>query len=289
MKKDTDKVHIPDFLKSKSVERKTEDNKIEGKDVDFSKGLNIEKTIQNTLTKIEEKENVRILLAVESGSRAWGFPSPDSDYDVRFIYARKKEDYLKLEKTDDVIEWCLDEVLDINGWDLKKALQLLHASNPTVLEWCSSPIVYREAPEAKELRRLCMEYFSPRKDFNHYLHMAMSNYRTYLQEDNVRIKKYLYVIRPLLAAYWIESKNSQPPMLFTDLVEAELKPDLVPEIEKLLRIKSSASETDVMPKIQALNDYIDEGLEYLASIKDDIPENNVNWEMLETFFLKVID
>ena len=100
--------------------------------------------ILRELKKIEAQENVKIIMAIESGSRAWGFASPDSDYDVRFIYVRKEEDYLKLEKTRDVIEWKLDDVLDINGWDIKKALQLLHNSNPTVFEWCASPIVYWE-------------------------------------------------------------------------------------------------------------------------------------------------
>ena len=96
--------------------------------------------ILRELKKIEEWENVKIIMAIESGSRAWGFASPDSDYDVRFIYVRKEDDYLKREKTRDVIEWKLDEVFDITGWDIKKALQLLHNSNPTVFEWCASPI-----------------------------------------------------------------------------------------------------------------------------------------------------
>ena len=103
--------------------------------------------ILEELRKIEEQEKVKIIMAIESGSRAWGFASPDSDYDVRFIYVRKESDYLKLEKFRDVIEWKLDEVLDINGWDIRKALQLLHNSNPTVFEWCASPIVYLETEE----------------------------------------------------------------------------------------------------------------------------------------------
>ncbi len=94
------------------------------------------------LNEIEEKENVTILYAAESGSRAWGFASSDSDYDVRFIYLRREADYLRLDQTSDVIQWQLDDVLDISGWDLKKTLQLLYKSNPTIFEWCSSPIVY---------------------------------------------------------------------------------------------------------------------------------------------------
>ena len=94
----------------------------------------MEKIIQEKLREIEEKEDVRIIMAVESGSRAWGFASPDSDYDVRFVYVRQLKDYLRLEKAKDIIEWQLDDVLDINGWDLKKALMLMHDSNPSIFE-----------------------------------------------------------------------------------------------------------------------------------------------------------
>lgn len=94
--------------------------------------MDMEQVIREKLAEIENKENVRIIMAVESGSRAWGFASPDSDYDVRFVYVRKLEDYLKLDKTRDVIEWQLDDTLDISGWDLKKALQLMHESNPSI-------------------------------------------------------------------------------------------------------------------------------------------------------------
>lgn len=114
------------------------------------------------LQEIEKKENVKILLAVESGSRAWGFESPDSDYDVRFIYVRQKEDYLRLDKIRDVIELPLNDVLDMNGWDLQKALRLLHKSNPTLFEWLASPIVYLETPFAEELRAIMPKYFFPK-------------------------------------------------------------------------------------------------------------------------------
>ena len=107
--------------------------------------------IPEKIAEIEQKENVKILHCVESGSRAWGFSSPDSDFDVRFIYVRPKEFYLRLDQTRDVIEWQLDDVLDINGWDLKKALTLLYKSNPTLFEWNNSPIVYKTTPEWAEI------------------------------------------------------------------------------------------------------------------------------------------
>ena len=119
----------------------------------------MQNVIEEQLKEIEEKENVKIIYCVESGSRAWGFASPDSDYDVRFIYVRNKEDYLKLNKNRDVIEWRLDDVLDINGWDIQKALRLLYKSNPTLIEWSMSPIVYKTTPQWEKISGIVCQYF----------------------------------------------------------------------------------------------------------------------------------
>jgi len=151
-------------------------------------------TIKEKLIEIEKRENIRILHCVESGSRAWGFPSPDSDYDVRFIYVRPKEYYLRLDKTRDVIEWQLDETLDINGWDLQKMLRLLHGSNPTVFEWKNSPIVYKTSDEWKSISSVIDDYFNAKSGIYHYLSMAKTNYRDYLKGDVVRLKKYFYAV-----------------------------------------------------------------------------------------------
>ena len=160
--------------------------------------MTIKDRIHAELNAIEEKENLTILLAVESGSRAWGFASPDSDYDVRFIYIRPQEFYLKLEKRKDVCEWALDETLDINGWDFDKTLRLLRSSNPTLFEWMSSPIVYRKHPAFDSLMVNVHEYFMSIPGLHHYLHMAEGNYREFLKGDIVKLKKYFYVIRPIL-------------------------------------------------------------------------------------------
>lgn len=166
------------------------------------------------LNEIERRENIKILHCVESGSRAWGFASTDSDYDVRFIYVRPKEFYLRLDKTRDVIEWQLDETLDINGWDVKKALQLLHKSNPTLFEWNSSPIVYKTTKEWEGISKIINDYFFASAGIYHYLNTAKSNYREYLKGETVRLKKYFYVLRPLLACKWILAEGTPPPMLF---------------------------------------------------------------------------
>ena len=222
-------------------------------------------TILSKLGEIENRENVKILLAVESGSRAWGFASPDSDYDVRFIYVRPKEDYLRLEKTRDVIELPIEGELDINGWDLDKTLRLLRASNPTLFEWFSSPIVYRETAFAQEFRSIMQRYFSSKRGLSHYLSMASSNYREYLKGNMVKAKKYFYVLRPVLACRWILDIGSPPPMLFSELMEAELDPVLLPDVNRLLDLKMNAPEINTIPKIESINRYLDSSLEEVRS------------------------
>lgn len=244
--------------------------------------------ILKELQKIEEKENVKIIMAIESGSRAWGFASPDSDYDVRFIYVRKTEDYLKLEDVRDVIEWRCDELLDINGWDLKKALQLLHKSNPTIFEWCASPIVYMEREEFGWLKEILPQYFSAKRGLFHYLHMASANYREYLKGDMVRVKKYFYVLRPILAAKWILDRKQAPPMLFDELVETQLEETLNPEVERLLEMKKAMSELGMAPKIQVFNDYIEREMPEIKEMADGIEEKKVDWTALNELFLRVI-
>lgn len=163
-----------------------------------------ERILQN-LNQLEKTEGITILHAVESGSRAWGFPSPDSDYDVRFIYVRPREAYLKLEKRRDVLELPIDGELDINGWDLDKTLRLLHSSNPTLFEWCQSPIVYKTTPLFQSFLPTIHAYFAAKSGLWHYLSTAAGNYREYLKGEMVRIKKYFYVILPpsgLPAGFW---------------------------------------------------------------------------------------
>lgn len=243
-------------------------------------------TILNKLKGIEKRENCRILLAVESGSKAWGFASPDSDYDVRFLYVRRREDYLRLEKLRDVIELPIEGELDINGWDLNKTLRLLYASNPTLFEWFSSPIVYRETAFAEEFRCVMRKYFSSRRGLYHYLSMAVGNYREYLKGDMVKAKKYFYVLRPILACRWILDKGTPPPMLFSELMEAELDPALLPEVNRLLGLKKNAPEIKTIPRIESINRYLDRSIEEVRARIADLPEEEMpGWEELDQLFL----
>ena len=148
------------------------------------------------LARLEAEHDVKVLFACESGSRGWGFASPDSDYDVRFIYVNRLAWYLRVEPGRDVIEEPISGDLDVNGWDQRKTLQLLRQSNPTLLEWLHSPIVYREdAAAMARLRGFAAELFSLVRGHHHYVSMARRNFREHLHGEEVRYKKYLYVLR----------------------------------------------------------------------------------------------
>lgn len=248
----------------------------------------MKKVIQDELKKIEEAEDVKIIMAIESGSRAWGFASPDSDYDVRFIYVRNTADYLRLDSIRDVIEWRLDDVLDISGWDIRKALQLLYKSNPVLFEWCASPIVYKETEEARWLKKILPHYFSRKKSLYHYLHMARTNYRTYLKDEEVRLKKYFYVLRPILAAQWILGKKCAPPMLFDTLVEVELEESMKPVVSRLLAIKKNTPEMEYGVRLTEVNEYIDRKLEEIQTAAKTVEDSRREWDEINQLFLKIL-
>lgn len=250
----------------------------------------MEELIKEKLREIEIKENIRILLAVESGSRAWGFASPDSDYDVRFIYVRQKEDYLKLEAVRDVIELPIDDMLDINGWDLQKTLKLLYKSNPTLFEWFSSPIIYMETEFADRFRTIMADYFSSKRSLYHYISMAEGNYREYLKRDMVRAKKYFYVLRPILACRWILEKGTPPPMLFSELMDAQLPKKLHDDVNRLLELKMNSPEIREIPRVDKINEYLDSSIEEIKSILQSMKETkSPDWRELNDLFLRELE
>jgi predicted nucleotidyltransferase len=219
-------------------------------------------TVLDSLAGLERRHDVRVLFACESGSRGWGFASPDSDYDVRFVYVNRLSWHLTVDAGRDVIEQPISGELDVSGWDLRKTLQLLRDSNPTLLEWLRSPIVYREeAPWTARLRRLAEQGFSRVRGYHHYVAMARKNLREHLYADVVRYKKYLYVLRPLLAARWIREGRGVPPMRFAELVAApSLDAALVAEIDALLEVKMRAGESATSPRWVGIHDFIEREL-----------------------------
>ena len=242
--------------------------------------------INGKLNEIEKAECVRILHAVESGSRAWGFASPDSDYDVRFVYVRPGEDYLRLDEPRDVIEWQLDDVLDINGWDLKKALKQFAKGNATLFEWSGSPIVYRTTEDWAKIREVSRQYFSEKAAVYHYYGTANSTFQEYLQGDTVRYKKYFYALRPLLAAQYIEQKHSAPPVLFDDLMKLDMPPELRNGIEELLELKKKTTEKEENPQIPAIREFIESEVARQKEIADSLPDDhNRDWTALNRLFV----
>ncbi len=218
--------------------------------------------IMDALHDIESRHDVRVLFACESGSRGWGFASPDSDYDVRFVYVNRLPWYLTVLPQRDVIELPISGDLDINGWDLRKALGLMRESNPTLLEWLRSPIVYRDEPAVMQrFRELSAAVFSNARCWHHYASMAKKNFREHLQADEVRYKKYLYVLRPLLAARWIRARPGVPPMRFAELAQHTLDPardaELVAELNALLEVKMRAGEAATSPRWPRIHAFIE--------------------------------
>ncbi len=216
------------------------------------------------LREVEQKEKIKILYAVESGSRGWGFESKDSDYDVRFIYVHPRDWYLSIKDKRDVIECPVSNRLDVSGWDIRKALKLFKDSNPPLYEWLISPIVYLEEGNfIQKFRELIPEFYSPVSSTYHYLSMAKRNYKAYLMGQKVKIKKYFYVLRPIFACMWIEKRRTIPPMEFEKLFHIQkLNKGLVEEVQKLLERKRSGEELDVEDRIEIINNFLEEKINY---------------------------
>lgn len=225
-------------------------------------------TITNVLTGIEMTEGIKILYACESGSRAWGFESPNSDYDVRCIYVRPLSWYLGIQKRRDVLEYpinsakMLNPYLDISGWDLRKALFLMASSNPPLLEWLGSPIVYRETPATTELRTLAQMFYCPNSCAYHYLSLARNCWKEYLVHSVVSSKKYLYALRAILALSWIEQGLGVVPTEFGVLVNQIIaEPVLRQAVDDLLAQKMSGAEMGKGPRIEVISRFLESELD----------------------------
>jgi len=220
--------------------------------------------IQLELDRLEQEHDIKILYAVESGSRAWGFASTDSDWDVRYIYIHRLEWYLQIDDKKDSQEEMLPNDIDLAGWELKKALRLFRKSNPPMMEWLGSPIIYSENfSTAERLRELSKEYFSPKSCLYHYLSMADGNCKDYLTGELVPVKKYFYMLRPILACDWIAENGTMAPTEFDVLLNSQVSDSRVrEEIDELLRRKSAGEELTQEPQNIVLSDFIKKKIEY---------------------------
>lgn len=216
--------------------------------------------IQSRLDRIEREHAVHILLAIESGSRAWGFASPDSDFDVRFIYAHQPDWYLSIETRRDVIELPIEGDLDINGWDIRKALQLLCKPNPVLLEWLASPIVYRQTPwMVARLNALADAAWHRPAALHHYMRLAQGSLAGFIEgRETVILKKYFYALRPALALVWLGANaDGRVPMSLAELVNGvRLSGEVLLAIEALLMRKRETRELGEGPRIAILDRFI---------------------------------
>jgi predicted nucleotidyltransferase len=252
--------------------------------------------IVSRLHEIEEQFNIKIILAVESGSRAWGFESPDSDYDVRFIYRHRFEKYLSVFPFRDVIdgqEIPITPVDDYVGWDLKKALTLMEKGNPQLFEWINSPIVYlKDEPCYLRLWEASNEYFSPVSSAMHYLHMARGNIHEFLEKGQATIpsKKYFYILRPLLAAMWVHKWNEHPPVEFERLLSSEpLTPYQMNIIQILLEQKRNGGEMGHINRVATIDEFIFKIADYLETMKNVLtPREKPPIEFLDQLFRDLI-
>jgi uncharacterized protein len=249
----------------------------------------VTRAIQKELSRIEKTENVTVLYACESGSRAWGFESTDSDYDVRFIYLRRTSRYLAIDRGRDVIERPIENGIDLSGWDLIKALGLLRKSNPPLLEWIQSPVVYRSSFSLIEkLMQLLPKYYSPKACMFHYLRMAEGNFSGYLREKEVWTKKYFYVLRPVLACMWIEKELGVVPTEFSKLVDAIVTDrELRGEIDGLLAEKKAGLELRKGPRNEIISSFTEQQILRLSEASP-LPADTGDASALDRLFVDIL-
>jgi predicted nucleotidyltransferase len=228
--------------------------------------------IVNELIEIERNYEVKVIYACESGSRAWGFASENSDYDVRFIYMHPKDWYLTIaDYKRDVIEIPFDGELDINGWDIRKSLKLLKKSNSPLLEWFSSPIRYRNIrPVMNALFELSTDAFLPESSCHHYLSMAQNIIANLNDGEEIKIKSYLYSLRTILCCKWIIRRMTQPPMKIQDLLKEFLPSGEIRElVDELKYVKSRGAESAGIKRSLIFEEYLKEQFNF---IKSNIPK-----------------
>lgn len=244
--------------------------------------------ILKKLEAIEPDYGIKILFACESGSRGWGFPSPDSDYDVRFIYIRPKKDYLSIDEKKQELRFAISDELDINGWDLKKVLRLMIKSNTTPFEWLQSPTVYRSREGFHDkLWALCQDYYSQRINTHHYLGIAIGALDSLSNLNTIKIKKLFYVLRPMLASKWCLEKNSIAPMEMRPLME--LLPDpLKAEVDQLISRKSKWDEAHMITVSDRLLQFIYEEKANISKASSDLPRQIFSSQKLNDFFTEAI-
>lgn len=247
--------------------------------------------VVSRLREVEERENVRILLASESGSRAWGFPSTDSDYDVRFVYIRRKRDYLAISESRDTLDYPINESLDLNGWDVRKVLRHIGKSNPVMFEWLSSPVKYvSDGVFIDDAVAVSTRYYSRRASLHHYMGICKNSYEAIVDGKAVKYKKIFYVVRPLLASLWIVRKDSIPPMDLAALMEG-VKPEkeIIDTLDLLRAEKETSDESGTVSLSPSLLGWIDRMKSECESYADAFPKTDNRNDELTDVFIRLLE
>jgi predicted nucleotidyltransferase len=246
------------------------------------------KNIQLKLKEIEKLKDIKILYACETGSRAWGFPSPDSDYDVRFIYMHNKDWYLSLAEKKDTIEVALKDDLDITGWDFKKCLLLLKKSNAPLIERFQSPIEYYADESFKtDFKKLIEAYYSPTAVFFHHYSLAKKFWEDIKDSETIKLKSYFYLVRSLLSCNWIVKNKAVLPMDIEGLMQLTTEANRT-TLRNLIALKATVGEKYLHQKEAVLQNIVLELFDYIDPLKDNLGVNDNNFSELDAFFLKIL-
>lgn len=239
------------------------------------------------LRQIEEKYGIRVLYAAESGSRAWGTASPQSDFDVRFIYIRPRKDYLRLEGIRDVLEFPIEEGWDMCGWDIRKMLQLLHNANSQIYEWFASPVVYVDDGFSERLRPVLEDFFSVRTAAYHYLHQAGLKMKKLKKSEEAKVKHYLYSLQHLASVQWVLERR-EPVAVNLRALMPYLPEEVLGRAEELLHQK--ISHQFFVPHDPKLDAWLEDEYSCLDRRIGQLPrEEEKDWEILNSFFLSELD
>lgn len=248
--------------------------------------------IERYLAKLEKENEIDILLACETGSRAWGFPSTDSDFDVRIIYVHKRDWYLSIFERKDTINFMFENnEIDISGWDLKKTLKLLHKSNPPLLERIQSPIIYKEDTDfLSEIKRIAQKHYSRIATIHHYLGMAKKFLNDIKEKEEFKLKKFFYALRAASACLWVIEKEKMPPIEFPKIIkEVNIEIVLKNRIFELISLKSEKSESYLHKGEKPLISFIEKSIERAEEERENLPAAKRDFEELNEFFLKTLE
>ena len=248
----------------------------------------MEKEIKLKLHHIEKAQGIQILFACETGSRAWGFPSPDSDYDVRFIYKHEMPWYLSIRDRKDTYEEVISDDLDITGWEFQKCLHLLWKSNAALLERIQSPIVYHDNPDfIYAINTFAKDCFSPIAGMHHYLSMAKKYWEICQAPGPVKLKSYCYAIRTAIASLWIKETQQIPAIVMADMFEV-VSDEVRQAVEELVVLKATKPEKYLHPNHPIVDQFLKDTIAACSKVANDLPKGKGDMEALDYFGKNVL-